>query len=92
MTHYYVPSATITKTEVDGILRNNAFRCYYRMGSQNENLVYEGCLNNLHLILHDAKTTVRVVGSRCKDFVRGFRTVVMTAPCFPATFIIRVKE
>lgn len=88
----YVKSETITKSEVDDIIASGNFVCLYRMGDETENHDYEGCLHNLLLILHDVETRVRVVGSRSKDYRTGYHTIVMTAPCFPATFIIRVNN
>ena len=87
-----VNSERITKSEVEDILTERAFVCFYRMGDEIENQEYEGCLENLFRILHDRETRIRVVGSRSKDYADGYRTVVMTAPCFPATFILRVEE
>ena len=88
----HVNSERITKSEVKDILAERSFVCSYRMGDEVENQEYEGCLDNLFRILHDPGTRVRVVGSRSKDYESGYRTVVMTAPCFPATFILRVEE
>ena len=84
----HVNSEKITKSEVDAIIAGGNFICSYRMGDETENHEYEGCLHNLYMILHDVETRVRVVGSRSKDYRAGYRTIVMTAPCFPATFII----
>lgn len=85
----FIKSETITKCEVDDIIASGNFICSYRMGDEIDNHDYVGCLHNLHMILHDAATKVRVVGSRSKDYLEGYRTIVMRAPCFPATFIIR---
>ena len=88
----HVKSERITKNEVEDIITGCRFACFYRMGNDIENQEYEGCLQNLLRILHDRETRVRVVGSRSKDYETGYRTVVMTAPCFPATFILRIEE
>ena len=88
----YVKSETITKNEVEEILSGGDFECVYRIGKETENEEYEGCIHNLMLILRDPQTRVRVVGSRSNDYLDGYRTVVMNAPCFPATFIIREKK
>jgi hypothetical protein len=88
----HVKSERITKSEVEEIITSGDFVCFYRMGDEIENQEYEGCLHNLLMILHDRETRVRVVGSRSKDYAAGRRTVVMTAPCFPATFILRIED
>ena len=87
----YVPSEKISKDEVESLILSGDFICSCRFGGSDENQEYEGCLHNLQMILRDGKTRVRVVGSRSKDYLPGFRTVVMTAPCFPATFILRTN-
>ena len=89
---YNVKSERISKSEVDDIITEGNFSCFYRMGNETVKKDYEGCLQNLLRILHDRETKVRVVGSRSKDYLDGYRTVVMYAPCFPASFIIRVED
>lgn len=88
----HVKSESIRKSEVEDIILKEDIICFYRMGKENVNQEYEGCLQNLLRVLHDSGTRVRVVGSRSKDYKEGYRTVVMYAPCFPASFIIRVEE
>jgi hypothetical protein len=87
----HVKSETITKNEVEEIILGGDFESVYRIGNETENQEYEGCIHNLMLILRDRQTRVRVVGSKSKDYLDGYRTVVMNAPCFPAKFIIREK-
>lgn len=84
----HVKSESITKSEVEDIIHGGGFACFYRMGDETENHEYEGCFDNLIRILHDRETRVRIVGSRSKDYEAGYRTVVMVAPFFPATFIL----
>lgn len=86
-----IKSERITKKEVELLILDGEYSCETRMGQYTVNQPYEGCLENLVRILHDGKTRVKVVGSRCGDYRYGFRTVVMTAPCFPAVFIFRNK-
>ena len=88
----HVPAEKISKKEVEEIISGNSFKCVYRMGTETSEHEYEGCLHNLFMVLHDSQTRVRVVGSRSKDYAPGYRTIVMNAPCFPAIFIIRVKD
>lgn len=89
---YTVKSERITKKEVEEIITEGDFNCHYRVGGETVDNEYEGCLRNLLLILHDRQTRVRVVGSRSKYYHAGYRTIVMNAPVFPATFIIREAE
>ena len=86
-----IKSETITKKEVEQLILDGKYSCETRIGQNSVNQPYEGCLENLVRILHDGKTRVKVVGSRCRDYRFGFRTVVMTAACFPAVFIFRKK-
>ena len=93
--HYrssYTPVEKVTKRDVEEIITSSDYKCLYRMGNSTENQEYEGCMENLIMILHDAQTRVRIAGPRSKDYLAGFRTVVMTAPCFPATLLLRLKK
>lgn len=88
----HVKSKRISKNEVDDIISEGDFVCSYRMGEEVVNHEYEGCRQNLHMILHDAKTRVRVVGSRSRDYLAGYSTVVMNAACFPTPIVFLIRE
>ena len=88
----HINSQKIAKREVDEILVGGDFFCLYRMGNESCNHDYDGCIQNLFLILHDKEPRVWVAGSRSKDYLAGFSTIIMKAPCFPATFLLRIKE
>ena len=81
----------ISKSAVEDVIVSGNYECFYRMGSSTENQPYEGCINNLCLILHDGETKVKVAGRRSKDFIEGYRTIIMDAPCFPAVVILRTE-
>lgn len=87
-----IASQRITKAEVDRILDKETIDCTVMYEQEQTSQAYEGCRQNLHKVLHDGKTKVKVVGSRSEYYVRGKRTIEMTAPCFPATIIIRTDK
>ena len=87
-----VASQKITKAEVDRIIDEGGFECLFRHADEPKIQPYDGCMQNLHRILHDGGTKVKVAGSRSSYYVRGRRTIEMYAPCFPATIIIRTEE
>ena len=86
-----IKSEKITKKEVEQLILDGEYSCETRMGQQTAIQPYEGCLDNLMRILHDGKTRVKVVGSRCRVYRYGFSTGVMMAPCFPAVYIFRKR-
>ncbi|MCQ2148712.1 MAG: hypothetical protein MJZ16_14535 [Bacteroidales bacterium] len=87
-----VASQRITKAEVDRIIDEESIDCSFKFDHEPMLQPYEGCLQNLHRVLHDGATKVKVVGSRSDYYVRGKRTIEMDAPCFPATIIIRTEN
>lgn len=87
-----VAQKRITKSEVDSIIDEGGFECLFKYDSEPALQPYEDCIENLHKILHDGATKVKVIGSRSAYYRRGQRTVEMTAPCFPATVIIRIDD
>lgn len=87
-----VAQQRISKSEVDSVIDKGGFECLLRFDHETGLQPYEGCTENLHRILHDGATKVKVVGSRSRYYKSGRRTIEMTAPCFPATVIIRVDD
>ena len=83
-----IPSEKITKAEVDDLIDYATYICSFRTPLTPVK-TFEGTKQDLHKILHDGRTRVKIVGSRSSDFMYGKRTVVMTAPSVPATFILR---
>ena len=86
-----VKRVSIYKSEVATIIRSGNFVCEYTMPNAKGYTLYDGCTNNLLMILEDSETTVHVAAVKKKGYRTGYRTIVMDAPCFPATFFIRVK-
>lgn len=82
----------ITKSQVEEIINFGDFECVYRRLSESEFSPYEGCRNNLILILYDEETTVKEADQRFKVYKEGFRTIIIDAPCFPAVILLRVKK
>ncbi len=81
----------LSKSQVERIIISGDYECEYRRQNDTEFRPYEGCMNNLILILHDEETTVKVADQRFKVYKKGFKTIVMDAPCFPAVILLRVK-
>lgn len=79
----------ISKAEVEEIIASGDYECTYKMSYSSGFNPYEGCTNNLMMILHDGETTVKVAGRRNALYLEGYRTVIMDAPCFPATILFR---
>lgn len=89
---WFVPVERIRKSEVDEIIFSGNFECFYKKEGDDDYKEYDGCLNNLSMILHDGKTKVKVAGSRTPGYRDGYRTVVMTAPCMKATILLRTEK
>ena len=87
-----VAQQRISKSEVDSIINQGGFECLFKHDCEPAFQTYEGCIDNLHNSLHDGATKVKVVGSRSVYYRSGKRTIEMTAPCFPATVIIRIDN
>lgn len=81
----------ITKRAVDEILASGKYMCRYRLDGNDEFKDYEGCYNNLMMILHDGQTKVKIAGSRTPGYNSKYKTVVMTAPCVEATILLHMK-
>ncbi len=88
----HTPVEKITKAEVDRIIDSGEFECYYRQGNDTDFQEYDGCRDNLRLILHHGKTRVKVAGTLTPGFLQGYKTVVMKAPCMEATILLRTQK
>lgn len=86
-----IPVKRITKTKVEEILAFGEFECFFKREIDSDFQEYEGCIGNLLNILHEGKTKVKIAGSRTPGYSCGEDTVVMTAPCVSATFLIRTN-
>ena len=89
---YHTSVEKITKAEVDEIILSGVFDCLYKRDNDSEFHEYEGCLTNLTRILHDGKTRVKIAGGITPGYLRGYRTVVMKAPCVNATILLRQEK
>lgn len=87
-----VAQQRITKAEVDHIIYEDSFDCLLKYPSESRLQSYVGSIDNLHKILHDGVTKVKVVGSRSPYYVSGKHTIEMAGPCFPATVFIRIDN
>ena len=89
---YHTPVEKITKAEVHDIIISGTYECFYKQGDDQEFKEYDGCRENLILILHDGKTRVKIAGSITLGYKTGYRTVVMKAPCVNATILLRQEK
>lgn len=80
----------ISKKAVEETIYSGDYECLFRMYSDKSNQPYEGCTNNLLMILHDGETKVKVAGRRSPDYKEGYKTIIMDAPCFPAIILFRI--
>lgn len=87
----HTPVERITKAEVDQIIDSGEFECFCKRGVDVDFQEYDGCMNNLKMILHNGKTRVKVAGAVTLGYLSGYRTVVMIAPCMDATILLRTE-
>lgn len=88
---YSTNKTRISKREVEKLIYSGDYECFYRMASDSSNQPYDGCTNNLVMILHDGETKVKVAGKRSPDYIEGYMTIIMNAKCFPAVILLRSK-
>ena len=81
----------LSKSQVENIIRTRDYECEYRRMNEREFTPYEGCDDNLIMILNQEDTTVRLADLRFKAYKSGYNTYVIDAPCFPATILLCVK-
>lgn len=91
--HGQVIKTKITKSSVKDIIRQSRYSvCQWK---KKRCRIYRDCdLSQEELLaaLHDESTTVSVANTSKEEYKRGFRTVVMKAPCVPATIVIRITK
>ena len=91
--HGQVIKTKITKSSVKDIIRQSRYSvCQWK---KKRCRIYRECdLSQEELLaaLHDETTTVSVANTSKEEYKRGFRTVVMKAPCVPATIVIRITK
>lgn len=81
----------ISKSEVREIVSSGNYECLYRDDLTKVNATYDGCTDNLLMILHDGATKVKVAGYRSGDYKENYRTVILDAPCLHAVILLRTK-
>ena len=87
-----IPVERITKAAVEDIICSGDYECKYKREIDAEFKQYEGCIDNLVMILHDGKTKVKVAGSRTPGYEDGYRTIVMEAPTLKATILLKMPN
>ena len=91
--HGQVINTKITKSSVEDIIRQSRYSvCQWK---KKRCRIYRDCdLSREELLttLHDETTTVSVANTSKAEYKRGFRTVVMNAPCVSATILIRITK
>ena len=91
--HGQVINTKITKSSVEDIITNSRYEiCQWK---KKRCRIYRDCdLSQEELLaaLHDETTTVSVANTSKEEYKRGFRTVVMKAPCVSAPIVIRITK
>ena len=91
--HGQVIKTKITKSSVEDIIRQSRYSvCQWK---KKRCRIYRDCdLSQEALLaaLHEESTTVSVANTSKEEYKRGFRTVVMKAPCVSATIVIRITK
>jgi len=89
--HGQVIKTKITKSSVEDIIRQSRYSvCQWK---KKRCRIYRDCdLSQEALLaaLHEESTTVSVANTSKEEYKRGFRTVVMKAPCVGATILLRL--
>lgn len=80
----------ITKKQVEEIILTGDYLCEYRRLNESEFSLYEGCKENLMMILHEESTTVKVADMRFNVYKEGVKTIIVDAPCMSAIILIRM--
>ena len=81
----------ITKEKVEDILYMGWFSCEYKTDDEEDFHPYDGCTSNLYMVVEDDTTTVEVAGRKSPLYKEGYQTIIMDAPFFPATFLLRTE-
>ena len=81
--------------EAKKIIRSGRYECLYREGKYvsdiDEYTAYDGCQDNLEYIIDDAKTKLKLADGRHGVYDYKYQTIIVEAPVFPATLLIRKK-
>ena len=84
---------TFDANDAKKIIRSGKYKCYYREGKYVSDLekytIYDGCQDNLEQIIDDAETTLKLADARHGVYNEHFKTIIVEAPVFPATLLIR---
>ena len=84
---------TISKPEVENIINLATYDiCQWKPTGCDIYSDYEASTEDLVKILNDKATTVSVANTLKKgEYKRGYRTIIMVAPCVKATVLLRIK-
>ena len=85
----HTPVKAITKAEVDEIISDGGYTCFFKRESETDFREYDCNRSDLIKILHNGKTRVRIAGSATPGYRSGYETVVMRAPSIDATILLR---
>ena len=84
---------TISKSEVENIIKNATYDiCQWKQVRCRIYRDYQVSTEDLLNILHDEATTVSVANTLKEEYKRGYRTIVMVAPCAKAKIILRIEK
>ena len=79
--------SVLTKTAVKFLIKHKNWNAEYRYKGDDKIHAYEGCVNNLLMILDDCETSVQEAEPSNPDYKNGFRTIIMDVPYFSATVL-----
>jgi hypothetical protein len=83
----------ISKAEVEEIVTNQSFDICQWIPKRCR--IYRDCdvsIEEMLVVLKNETTKVSVANTIHKDYMRGYRTIVMDAPSIKAKFIFRIKK
>ncbi len=72
---YHTPVEKITKAEVDEIIARSEYQLFYLPDKATHCQAYAANQEDLHRLLHDGKTRIKVAGSITPTYDNDFRTV-----------------
>lgn len=83
----------ISKSEVEQIISLSMYDiCQWKRSRCRVYSDYKATTEELLATLKDEATTVSVANTMKEEYKRGYRTVVMEAPCVKAKIILRIEK
>ena len=84
---------SISKSEVEQIISDVTYDiCQWKNSNCRVYSDYKATTEELLATLNDGATTVSVANTLKDEYKRGYRTIVMVAPCIKAKIILRIEK